>query len=464
VSYVPYTPDVCPPLDAPPPSNARRIVLWIAGTILYLFLIAAWVWWMKLPPKIQPPLATIPLKDGTELRLVNVWEGADYRAHSSDTFNDRIRVNDLGYYNAGGTNSRSGRGVWLVYSQFQPKRERFSTPRIQSFEITESGTSAVYQGLTDPSPDLTLVHDTLLFPVIPRRIPSLQVKIKLSGSEETIETTIPNPVYRPDAPTWKGESLPVTRVVEGATVAVEKITFGISTMSVNGQTTKSPSAFPSIKVTEPGAPKDSFRTAYEWSDATGNAIDRGMLPSSESVWKLKVTFTESSSYPFPPEQIHSLGKIAVPGPGQVVALTVPKKLQDLGITDALVMGPGTYQRNGKTIQLAATGGQMPKVVATTTGFSPSSIGTLASWEIHFHSRTSGGVRGKGPTLRVRHETGFIESNSHGSSSNGYAWTETWSGYRTKSGPVPAGDAIEIDMVVPKTRTAEFLINRPDPPK
>ena len=83
VSYVPYTPDVCPPIDAPPPSRSRRTFFWVAGTILYLFLIGAWVWWMKLPPKIQPPLAMIPLKDGTELRLVNVTEGATYRVYSS---------------------------------------------------------------------------------------------------------------------------------------------------------------------------------------------------------------------------------------------------------------------------------------------------------------------------------------------------------------------------------------------
>ena len=417
---------------------------------------------MKLPPKIQPPLAKIPLKDGTELRLVNVSEGDVFRVYSSDTFNDRIRVPQPAYY-MGNSNSRSGPGVWLVYSQFSPQRERFWAPQIKSFEVTEPGTSTVYRGIMDPSPDLSLVHDTVHFPVIPRRIPSLQVKITLGGSGETIETTIPNPVYRPNAPTWKGEALPMRKIVDGATVAVEKITFGKSRTTANGKSTEYPAAFPSIKVTESGASKDAFGTAYEWSDATGNTIHSGVLPFSESVWKLKVTFTESGTYPFPPKQIHSLGTIKVPGPGQVLTLKVPKELQSLGITDALVMGPGNYRRDANTITLIGGGGTAAQVVAKTKGYSPSHIGALSTWEIHLYSQASGGVRNERPALRVHHKSGLIESNSHGSSANGYMNIENWSGYRTKDGPVPAGDDLEIDMVIPKTRVAEFLINRPEPP-
>ena len=351
-----------------------------------------------------------------------------------------------------------------MYSQFNPRTERFWAPQIKSFEITEPGTSTTYRGFVDPSPDLSLVHETLLFRVIPRRIPSLQVKIKYGGSGETIETTIANPVYRPNAPTWKGEALPLSKVVDGATVAIEKITFGTSRESIDGQTTENPAAFPSIKVTEPGASKDCFSTAYEWSDATGNTINTGMLPFSESVWKLKVTFTESANYPFPPKQILSLGKIKVPGSGQIVTLTVPKELQKFGISDALVIGPGNYRRNGKAITASGIGGQAAKVVATTNGYSPNSIGTISAWEIHLYTQGTGGLRGKGPILRVHHGSGMISANSTGSSSNGYACTDTWGSFNTKSGPVPGGDDIEIDMVIPKSRVAEFFINRPEPPK
>src|SRR5687767_14539037 len=109
---------------------------------------------MKLPPKIQPPVATIPLQDGTELRLVDVREGAEHRVYSSDTFKGRVRVNQASYHNRD-TNSRSGPGAWLVYSQFDPRTERFWSPQITSFEVAEPGTSTFYRGSGDP-----FVHGT----------------------------------------------------------------------------------------------------------------------------------------------------------------------------------------------------------------------------------------------------------------------------------------------------------------
>jgi hypothetical protein len=146
-----------------------------------------------------------------------------------------------------------------------------------------------------------------------------------------------------------------------------------------------------------------------------------------------------------------------------VILTVPSELKKFGVTDALVIGPGNYRRSGNTITVSGVGGAAAKVVATTKGYSSGSIGTISSWEIHLNSQASGGLRGKGPTLRVQHESAIINAHSTGASSSGYSSTDTWGIFKSKNGPVPAGDEIEIDMVIPKTRVAEFFINRPEPP-
>ena len=69
MSYVPYDPNVWPaePVDDSKSQRAARVAKWAWGSGLYLIAIAAWVIWMKMPPKLQPPFALIPLADGTEL-------------------------------------------------------------------------------------------------------------------------------------------------------------------------------------------------------------------------------------------------------------------------------------------------------------------------------------------------------------------------------------------------------------
>jgi hypothetical protein len=470
VSYVPYHPDVWPsePVDDLRPRI--RALRWACAFLLYLLGIAAWVVWMKLPPAIEKPLATIPLPDGSELRLVHLAVGTDPEIHWGANFGNRVRVDKV--RGSGGRLQDPHGGVWMVFTQFHPKRKTFGDPGLATLEIVEEGSPYPLRPSrweSGPGP-----YRVALFQAVPRRPPTLTFQTTYQGApfRGTIDNLVlPGtggrlPVREPAAVASPAPApLPQILTSDGFTVRLEKMTFRAWSNQAPG--------FPAVRadahytVTHPVARAGDYSLSYEWFDFTGNRVNDTVLPWSEEIWGWRLRARETPSFPVSPDRLVTLGKVIAPGPGQVTKLPVPPEMKADGVTDILVVGTGSYSWAGNRLMAGSggAGGSQVSVVKTTGARQYGSISESA-WGLYLLSGSSVGRIPNDPRMQLRVRRGDVvcTHGSSGSSSSHAFRQQHYSHFRLfKGGLVAAGEEVTVEGFQPKVHTFEFLIPRPDFP-
>jgi hypothetical protein len=464
VSYVPYDPDVWPTATTEDTRHSR-IGKWVWGIVLYLLAIVAWVAWMKMPPKIEAPLALIPLPDGTELRLVHSTTGPYSGVAYNSTFGNRIRLREGA--TSWGMRETGTNGGWIVLTQFNPRGETFSAPEIENLEITEPGSP--YSLVPAQTQSNGAPYSVVLFHAVPRRTPTLTVNFKYSGAAQ--QATFANPFYLPGSPAFvpsKGAvaqagpaPLPQQLEAGGFVARVDKVFFRATPLPTKSGSVQAETALSRLKVTFPHSDSTDFQVSEEWFDPTGNIVKNGVLPWSEPVWGLRVKVWEGTTFPIPAERRVKIGNINVPAPGQIVALKVPQEMKSYGVTDILALGAGAYSRTGRVLTgRAATGGALVSSV-NLNGFAPVGGFTPSTWEIRIFSTSRKDPDGRG---RVRVLTGdqICQVNSTGSiSSNDIRMDYLGSIASPKTGSLQVGQQVSVEVFQPKTYTLEFQIPRPE---
>jgi hypothetical protein len=468
VSYVTYSPDAgAPPAELT--AGSRRRVTWGLGMLLYIALCAVVLWWLKLPPPIKPPLASIPLPDGTELRLIGARVSREIRLSHSDDFEGRLHVDDYYRRGYGNTSWGSGAGVtnaekpWLVFSRFDPRTKRFSLPMMERLDVIEAGTGIEFPAKISYG-DAEYPVGIASFGAIPRRTAELTVRIAYPGN--TVTAKIPNP-FASTAPPFVAKPLPQRVETDGFVFELQRVKLNEEKRSAaeGGQARFRLSA--DVKSSAIAAPDARLGTSWTLFDATGNESAREILPTKDQVWGLRATAREFGEFPFPPEQVLSLGRIPLPAAGQAVPLALPEKLKEFGIVGIFAMGKGSYSlayaRNGIARLLSTggggNGGQVEVGSVPISGLSTAtSFGQVGVWVF---ARTGGKPRHNGD-LRARLNGSTLSSGGGGSSSSGHNEARHYA-FDISPTALATGGQLELEFVYPRTRTAEFYFERPKLP-
>jgi hypothetical protein len=474
VSYLRYTPDVSPPpaeLATPPRSRAVR---WVIGTGIYLILLILWTWWMTLPPPIEPPLAIIPLPDGSELRLVHAVRGESFTMRDNDTYGGRIsRAAGLGRSSSSMT-APAGT-TWLVWTRFFPGAEAFSDPALEGVSIVEGTPPHPHRGREQFGGQRNWLRTQVyLLPAVPARAPTWDLEIIFGGT--VVKATIPNPLPAPVVHELSPRPLPQKVTAGDASLTLEKVVLGegktnfYTNSSVGSKmTTQSvETATPVFKILYWDLREDAFSFTHSFFDATGhetnwNTTSSEFLPPfSEPAWGLRVRAVQHSASKNTPEKLTAIGDATVPGPGEMVVLPVPPALNAVGITDVLLVGKGTYVLNAKFLTSATPGATpvSPVTVAHPGGFAHEGVNVPSLFVLSTHPQRS-------PTedavflLREGEKTATCSINSTSSGSQFYFRRIDFNtGDRT--GLIP-GAKVTLQFLKPKVIEAIFQFPPPPPP-
>lgn len=453
MSYVPYHPEVQPPVPVEGESiRKQRSWKWPLGVFVYLLAVAGWVVWMKMPPRIQNPFAKAALPDGTELRLVHAVVGVTPGIHQGTTFQNRIRMEPA---NAFGSTDPNG-GLWIVLTEFDPSRTRFEDARIAGAQIVEPGSPyGLYSDQVAPAGNrpYTVVH----FPVVPRRLKTLEIRVNLP--HRTVSLTIPNPAYVEGLPVPTAVPLPQTASAIGATVTFEDIVTNSQVPA--GSFLPDMQFWPKAKATDASGRSGQYSTTHRWSDIAGKRAMTRALPWSEPVWRLEVDVEQAPDFPFSRDQISMLGQLNVPAAGQVVVLGPSPELSSKGVTQILVLGQGAYQIHDRTIQSVGKGNLGPLIPLLQAGQYRRL--EASQWTVVFLERSTNYNHVDHRVLRVRKDD-RLYAPSGTSTSTSSPWRDrSYTAFRTTDGAtLQPGDAITLEVAFPKRGTVQFLVPRPTP--
>lgn len=456
VPYVPYQPDVVPPPSAfADTANRSRAGKWAIGVLLYLAAICAWIIWMKMPPPIEPPLASIPLGDGTELRLVHASFGNSLNLGPSATFDNRIRIPRRSGTSAVWSDAEPA--LCLALTRFDPRTERFEGVDLSSLRIVEPGSPYKLRALPLQTTGPGAPYRVVICPVFPRRLQKLTLEYGYRGARYS--ATMDNPAMiqfagNSDATAPPG---PQEKVSGNWKIRFEGIRF-VRPDDATFHAGKA--ARPNIRVTHATAKAQDYRFTTEWRDLTGNRTATDNLPWSEPVWTLRVNVEETVSFPFPEAQVQSLGTIKVPAADQIIQLPLGT-LTGRGLQEVLVLGKGVYSMNAGLLASKAgtgTGVRLRVTPSSVSGFN------VQDWSVYsFWGRRNAG-KNIDPILRVRKGDRICEPGTTGES--GYnMFRQRHAGiFRLRGGgSIGPEDEVTIEAVWPKTHTFDFYIPRPDFP-
>jgi hypothetical protein len=264
-------------------------------------------------------------------------------------------------------------------------------------------------------------------------------------------------------PIFQAQGLPQTRDVEGARFILKKVSLRKVLTMRDGDEREEYRLEPIYEVSIAGLPKATFDYSVQLFDPTGNTTLGTALPAADRVWGLRVAAKESREFPFPPERGRTLVKAKAPGPGQAILVPVLPELSAVGVTDMFVLGPGEYRWNGGTLKggVPGTMANNPLGKVSQRRWGSESTNTVV---LYFFSTENQPLEKLGAFLRVRSAGEAANHQSSGMSSAGDGYQHQFGHYTTRGGTrVQPGDDLEIELVIPKTRTAEFYFERPKLP-
>jgi hypothetical protein len=470
VSYLRYTPDVAPPppeLAAPPPSRAAR---WIVGTCAYLIVLILWTWWMTLPPKLEPPLAIIPLPDGSELRVVYAVRGASFTMRDNDTYGGRIWAPSSRNRNSN-TITGPPSTTWLVVTRFIPYSNEFCHPALDGFSIIQGSPPHTYSGSDlHKGQNSWLPTQVFNFPVIPGRAPTWDVAI--THGPVVLKATIPNPFYSPVLHELSPRPLPQKVTVGDASITLEKVVIGVNKYASpafgwNPSIQPSETAMPVFKVLYWDLREDAFAFTHSFLDATGLETEwvatmSPALPFSEPAWGVRVRAVQHTASRTSPEKLFPIGDATVPAPGEMVALPVPPALKAVGITDLVLVGTGSYAITSKSLaSLSPVASTVPTLtLAHPGGYGREGVNLPSLFVLSNHPQHS-------PTedaiflLREGEKTATCSINRTSSSGNFYFRRIDFN--TVDRSPLTPGAKVTLQFLKPKVIEATFYFPPPAAP-
>lgn len=178
------------------------------------------------------------------------------------------------------------------------------------------------------------------FQSLPRREP--MVRIELQTFSGPIEMLVPNPVWKPEFPVWVASPLPQT-------IATNGYSFILDSVRLRPRAKGQAYLDNQFRILRDGLHCEAdWSVIWELEDPTGNN-SYFALPRSEPVWKIIGQFTPNGGAKLDPSSWRPLGDFNAPKPGEHLPLPA-NLLSDLGVSYAVLLGPGDYSiRDGEVI-------------------------------------------------------------------------------------------------------------------
>ena len=409
----------------------------------------------------EPPTTEVTLSDGTIVRFEKVFVGTT----SYDSYS-RVKAFLAGYV-PNRFQSRLGEriktsfgvnpdqlGVLFSIWTKEGKRKQNSNPFLSRIEFVES-TGFVFNssvGGYNSSHNLMRIADV----PFPRRDPMLHVRLYELGTDRLLfDLTVPNPGYQPHVTEWSPEAIPITKVAEPVTVMLKHNPEKFKQKYLADEDLEITSTDPRWLRTRP-------KRHFWLSDATGNKtyVFPGLSPF-EPAWKLNVRLWRSSDAEFSAEEFWKTEFYPLPSPTKAEKLSLKKTVLGVEIDIPILAPAGKVSDDGTTLNVEQT---------THTG-----AGISMEWgsggAMGLFQRIHSGL----PFIPVKYstideETELIltirdQNGTRLSLDNGGTYGMNSSSMRiVQFAPKPESTEVQLEVIVNKGRTFEFLVTPPKPAK
>ncbi len=406
----------------------------------------------------EPPSYAATLSDGTIVRLAKVGVGAmsydsypPLKAALAGYVPNRFQSR-LGERTRFTFNTQSDElGLLFLFRTPADQPKRDVTQFLSRIEFVESTGFVFKVGVSGSSSfgSVMLINEG----PFPRRDPMLHMRLYEKETDRLLfDLHVPNPGYKPKFDEWVPEPVPATQTVEPLTVTLKNGPANIPLEYVRDEDVEITSTDPRWTNTPP---KRNF-----WvTDATGGKAYRlsGLSPF-EPAWKLHLRFWRNESAEFSPDEVWRTKLIKLPAALTAERLKLGGVAGGVELSTSYVTSAGEVHDDGTDLIVTPGSGGNSSSNETRNGKPYTTVDSLLPFFQLSHSTLDEETE---LIIVVKDQDGRKLTNDRSGSTTHH--TGGNSSRRIQFQPAPETTEVQLEVIVNRGRTFEFLVapRKPD---
>ena len=406
----------------------------------------------------EPPSYAATLSDGTIVRLAKVGVGAmSYDSYPPlkaalagyvpNRFQSRLGERTKFTFNT----QTDELGLLFLFRTPADQPKRDVTQFLSRIEFVESTGFVFKVGVSGSSSSgsVMLINEG----PFPRRDPMLHMRLYEKETDRLLfDLHMPNPGYKPKFDEWAPEPVPATQTVEPLTVTLKNGPANIPLEYVRDEDVKITSTDPRWTNTPP---KRNF-----WvTDATGGKAYRlsGLSPF-EPAWKLHLRFWRNESAEFSPDEVWRTKLIKLPAALTAERLKLGGVAGGVELSTNYVTSAGEVHDDGTDLTVTPGSGGNSSSNGTRNGKPYTTVDSLLPFFQLSHSTLDEETE---LIIVVKDQDGRKLTNDRSGSTTHH--TGGNSSRRIQFQPAPETTEVQLEVIVNRGRTFEFLVapRKPD---
>ena len=406
----------------------------------------------------EPPSYAATLSDGTIVRLAKVGVGAmSYDSYPPlkaalagyvpNRFQSRLGERTKFTFNT----QTDELGLLFLFRTPADQPKRDVTQFLSRIEFVESTGFVFKVGVSgySSSGSVMLINEG----PFPRRDPMLHMRLYEKETDRLLfDLHMPNPGYKPKFDEWAPEPVPATQTVEPLTVTLKNGPANIPLEYVRDEDVKITSTDPRWTNTPP---KRNF-----WvTDATGGKAYRlsGLSPF-EPAWKLHLRFWRNESAEFSPDEVWRTKLIKLPAALTAERLKLGGVAGGVELSTNYVTSAGEVHDDGTDLTVTPGSGGNSSSNGTRNGKPYTTVDSLLPFFQLSHSTLDEETE---LIIVVKDQDGRKLTNDRSGSTTHH--TGGNSSRRIQFQPAPETTEVQLEVIVNRGRTFEFLVapRKPD---
>ena len=406
----------------------------------------------------EPPSYAATLSDGTIVRLAKVGVGAmSYDSYPPlkaalagyvpNRFQSRLGERTRFTFNT----QTDELGLLFLFRTPADQPKRDVTQFLSRIEFVESTGFVFKVGVSgySSSGSVMLINEG----PFPRRDPMLHMRLYQKETDRLLfDLHVPNPGYKPKFDEWTPEPVPATQTVEPLTVTLKNGPANIPAEYVRDEDIEITSTDPRWTNTPP---KRNF-----WvTDATGGKAYRlsGLSPF-EPAWKLHLRFWRNESAEFSPDEVWRTKLIKLPAALTAERLKLGGVAGGVELSTNYVTSAGEVHDDGTDLTVTPGSGGNSSSNGTRNGKPYTTVDSLLPFFQLIHSTLDEETE---LIIVVKDQDGRKLTNDRSGSTTHH--TGGNSSRRIQFQPAPETTEVQLEVIVNRGRTFEFLVapRKPD---
>ena len=406
----------------------------------------------------EPPSYAATLSDGTIVRLAKVGVGAmSYDSYPPlkaalagyvpNRFQSRLGERTKFTFNT----QTDELGLLFLFRTPADQPKRDVTQFLSRIEFVESTGFVFKVGVSgySSSGSVMLINEG----PFPRRDPMLHMRLYEKETDRLLfDLHVPNPGYKPKFDEWAPEPVPATQTVEPLTVTLKNGPANIPLEYVRDEDVEITSTDPRWTNTPP---KRNF-----WvTDATGGKAYRlsGLSPF-EPAWKLHLRFWRNESAEFSPDEVWRTKLIKLPAALTAERLKLGGVAGGVELSTNYVTSAGEVHDDGTDLTVTPGSGGNSSSNGTRNGKPYTTVDSLLPFFQLIHSTLDEETE---LIIVVKDQDGRKLTNDRSGSTTHH--TGGISSRRIQFQPAPETTEVQLEVIVNRGRTFEFLVapRKPD---